>query len=316
MSKSTRNFIIVILAFVLVFALLPSFKNALSGLSEENTDESTAIDESNEESSDIDMESSEEESSEEESSEESTEEETIVRATYELDYMLNPDETSYAVTGFANISGAENGIELVIPSEHDGLPVTVIETDAFGENDNIISVSIPETIKSIGSGAFENCSNLSYIYFNAAEMNDLTVSPFMFSGHGSDGITVLIGNKVARVPNYLFGPNYPGYDHSPHITSVNFEENSICTEIGSGSFYYNMGLNFTAPSSLVKVGSNGLICVGSSTFDFSACREVLTFEGETFAHFYNFTVYVSQEHYKAYRNLPIFSSYQDRIFVK
>lgn len=311
MSKSTKNFIIVILAFVLVFALLPSFKNALSGLSEENTDESTAIDESNEESSDIDM-----ESSEEESSEESTEEETIVRATYELDYMLNPDEASYAVTGFANISGAENGIELVIPSEHDGLPVTVIETDAFNDNDNIISVSIPESIKSIGSAAFENCSNLSYIYFNAAEMNDLNASPFMSSGHGSDGITVLIGNKVARVPNYLFGPNFPGYSYSPHIISVNFEENSICTEIGSGSFYYNQGINFTAPSSLVKVGSAGLTTIGGSTFDFSACREVLTFEGQTISHVINFTVYVSQEHYEAYRNLPIFSVYQNRIIVK
>lgn len=71
MSKSTKNFIIVILAFVLVFTFLPSLRNSFSELNEEKTteeessfettDESTAIDEPNEESSVTDEESSDEE---------------------------------------------------------------------------------------------------------------------------------------------------------------------------------------------------------------------------------------------------------------
>ena len=309
MSKSTRNFIIVILAFVLVFALLPSFKNALSGLSEENTDESSAIDESNEESSDIDM-----ESSEEEGSDESTEEETIVRATYELDYMLNPDEASYAVTGFANISGAENGIELVIPSEHNGLPVTVIEIDAFRENADIVSVSIPETIDSIGDDAFRDCPNISYIYFNAANMRDLTASPFMFSGNR---IVVLIGNKVTRIPNYLFGPNYPSSEYAPRISTVTFEEGSICTEIGTYAFYYHSIGSFVAPSTLLKVGMYGLMGFLPGIYDFTACENVVTFAENDFLSMYSsFTFYVSEEHYFEYKDLPIFALYPNAIVKK
>lgn len=309
MSKSTKNFIIVILALVLVFALLPSFKNALSGLSEENTDESTAVDESNEESSDLDV-----ESSEEESSEESTEEETIVRATYELDYLLNPDETSYAVTGFANISGAENGIELVIPSEHDGLPITVIETDAFRENADIVSISIPETIDSIGDDAFRDCPNISYIYFNAANMRDLTGSPFMFSGNR---IVVLIGNKVTRIPNYLFGPNYPSSEYAPSISTVTFEEGSICTEIGTSAFYYHSIGSFVAPSTLLKVGACGLMGLSGAIYDFTACESVVTFEeNDSLSMYGSFTLYVSEKHYFSYKDLPIFASYQNMIVKK
>ena len=306
MSNSTKNLIIVVLIFVLVFAFFPSLKNTISNL-EETTVETESIEESS---------ITDEESSEEESSEEISEEETVARATYELDYLMNPDGISYAITGFADVSGAEYGIELVIPADHDGIPVTVIEADAFNDNDNIISVSIPESIKSIGSAAFENCSNLSYIYFNAAEMNDMTASPFMFCGNSTTcPIEVVIGNKVTRIPNYLFGPNYPGYSYAPQIKSVTFEENSICTEIGKYAFYYHNIKEFVAPSGLLKVGSYGLMSfMSDAVYDFSACINVVTFDKMDLA-MGGFTIYVPAEHVTEYRTQ--FSGYfMDPVKVK
>ena len=304
MSKSTKNFIIVVLIVVLLFAFFPSLKNTISNL-EETTVETESIEESS---------ITDEESSEEESSEEISEEETVARATYELDYLMNPDGISYAITGFADVSGAEYGIELVIPSEHDGLPVTVIETDAFRENADIVSVSIPETIDSIGHDAFRDCPNMSYIYFNAANMRDLTASPFMFSGNR---IVVLIGNKVTRIPNYLFGPNYPSSEYAPRISTVTFEEGSICTEIGTYAFYYHSIGSFVAPSTLLKVGAFGLMGTSGAIYDFTACESVVTFgENDSLSMYGSFTFYVSEEHYFEYKDLPIFASYQNMIVKK
>lgn len=56
-----------------------------------------------------------------------------------------------------------NSSEVVIPSSINGKAVTVICIDAFSNNNNLISVVIPDTVKEIGSNAFSNCFNLTNI---------------------------------------------------------------------------------------------------------------------------------------------------------
>ena len=53
--------------------------------------------------------------------------------------------------------------DVVIPDTIDSLPVTIIESDAFANNESIESVTIPETVVEIGGWAFENCTNLKEI---------------------------------------------------------------------------------------------------------------------------------------------------------
>lgn len=61
------------------------------------------------------------------------------------------------------VTGVGEETEIVIPSEHDGLPVVAIRGDygngAFARK-NIVSVVIPDSIIEIGQNTFNNCKNL------------------------------------------------------------------------------------------------------------------------------------------------------------
>ena len=47
--------------------------------------------------------------------------------------------------------------EVIIPSRHNGLPVTEISTNAFKKNMRLFEIYIPETIEKIGDYVFQNC---------------------------------------------------------------------------------------------------------------------------------------------------------------
>lgn len=51
--------------------------------------------------------------------------------------------------------------EVIIPSEVDGMPVVAIGEWAFPENDSIVKIVVPDSVKTIGNGAFRNCHNIS-----------------------------------------------------------------------------------------------------------------------------------------------------------
>ncbi len=79
--------------------------------------------------------------------------------TFGLQYTLKSDGTySVAAIGFCTDT------EIYIPKEHNGKPVTSINSRAFYDCDDIILVTIPESITTIGSDAFNGCSYLTDIY--------------------------------------------------------------------------------------------------------------------------------------------------------
>ena len=59
---------------------------------------------------------------------------------------------------------ADDVTEVEIPADVDGYAVTGIAPQAFVDKDNLESVTLPATIKTIGYGAFYSCSNLSDVY--------------------------------------------------------------------------------------------------------------------------------------------------------
>ena len=82
--------------------------------------------------------------------------------------------------------------EVVIPAEYNGMPVTRIGEKAFYDNDLIVSVVLPDTMRIIGDSAFYGCGNLRSI--NLEYVSEVKDSAFY--GAGLTGILVLKADSV------------------------------------------------------------------------------------------------------------------------
>ena len=215
-----------------------------------------------------------------------------------LDFTLNDDCESFSLVGIGTYDSMGELTDLIIPEKHEGLPVTSIGAAAFEGDISLGRVTIPRTVTSIGAAAFSGCTNLAYayipesvtsigesafadcsnlteIYFGAAKMADCASSDGVFAraGASGDGISVVIGKEVEKIPTYLFYGGYPSGSHSSKVTSVEFEEGSVCAEIGDGAFYYCLYLEeFKAPANLERIGNTALY--HGDVLDFSACAQV------------------------------------------
>ena len=137
--------------------------------------------------------------------------------------------------------------------------VTAIKAKAFNNCSEMIQLSIGPDVQMIGNSAFYNCTGLTKIYFNAANMNDCAAGSYIFcyAGQSGTGIEVVIGKDVTRVPAWLFNPQGDNNFNStriPYITSVEFEENSNCKTIGKYAFgYCREMLSLNMPDSITVV---------------------------------------------------------------
>ena len=84
---------------------------------------------------------------------------------YGLAYSLNSDGKGYTVVGMGDCIDKD----LIIPSTHEGLPVTAIGENAFNGNTDITYVLIYRAVTSIGQGAFNLCSSLINVYYNGTK---------------------------------------------------------------------------------------------------------------------------------------------------
>lgn len=76
-----------------------------------------------------------------------------------LEYKLRLDKESYEVWGI----GTATDTEIVIASEYNGMPVTHIYGNSFQNNAYIVSVTVPDSVKTIGNLAFKNCTSLESV---------------------------------------------------------------------------------------------------------------------------------------------------------
>ena len=148
------------------------------------------------------------------------------------------------VTGIYNYAFQGAGLTAInIPNS-----VVTIGESAFADCIGITELTIPEKVTSIRAGAFENCTALTKIYFNATHITKDNINLDTFSGAGSasDGIAVVFGASVEKVPMYLFGHDGAEGKSSPNVKTVTFAEGSTCTDINGESF-----MNCTSLQSIV-----------------------------------------------------------------
>ncbi len=100
----------------------------------------------------------------------------------EASFVYQKEGNSYTITDY---TGKE--MNVVIPREHDGLPVTKIQgeygTGAFARQE-FISITIPDSITEIVQNTFHNCSKLETIQINE-HSNLVKIGNNAFSGNSS-----------------------------------------------------------------------------------------------------------------------------------
>ena len=138
----------------------------------------------------------------------------IRRSSEGLTYSLNSDGNGYTVTGIGTCTDKE----LIIPSEYNAKPVTSIGYKAFSDT-GLTSVTIPDSVTSIGERAFNYCDSLT---------------------------SVTIGDSVTSIGNDAFAG-------CTGLTSITIPDS--VTSIGASAFSGCTGLtSVTIPNSVTSIG--------------------------------------------------------------
>ncbi len=188
-----------------------------------------------------------------------------------------------------------NATELTLPANYKGGNYT-IGANVFKGNTTITSITIPNSITSIGDDAFYNCSGLTSITIP----NSVT-SIGNYALYGCSGLTSIeIPNSVTSIGNHAF-------DGCKGLTSVVIP-NSV-TSIGMQAFYYCSGLtSIVIPNSVTSIGDKAFDgCKGLKT--------VVNLSNLTFSKGSNNNGYVAYYADKVY-NAPNASIEGDYVFGK
>ena len=173
---------------------------------------------------------------------------TVSAATYgDFEYTL---ENNYTCTITKYNGHAAN---VTIPSTIYGNKVCRIRYDSFCDNNNIISVTIPNSVKEIGSSAFANCYSLSSVTFSG---NLKLIEYRAFSNTNLKKVT--IPNSVTEIDDYAFS----GCENLSSLTLSNKLDS-----IGRGAFESCTSLtSVTLPNSLTYL----------DWYPFSGCTSLKT----------------------------------------
>ena len=170
-----------------------------------------------------------------------------------IKYALNEDGVSYSVVGM----GINFNADIEISETYKGLPVTDIGDNAFSDilGKQIRSIKIPETVTSIGWGAFANCKKLESVTipYNVTVIREMTFE-------GCEGLKdVYLGSGVKVIENAAFRncASLEGVFMPREITRIGEYAFSYCESLQSieipASVSYIGEMAFSGCSSLTSV---------------------------------------------------------------
>ena len=148
------------------------------------------------------------------------------------------------IRGFSSLFREEYAFQTVeIPTEIDGLPVTSIGKGAF-RGEQFSSVILPNTLTSIQSGGFSNCSNLSRIEFP----NGLTTIEASAFFNCPNLTEITFPDSLTSIGNRAFG--------SSGLKEVHIPETIL--EFGDDIFFHCLDLEIATLPENMTVIPNGI----------------------------------------------------------
>jgi len=199
----------------------------------------------------------------------------------------------YAVTGHAG----EISAEIVIPEELNDCPVKTIEENAFRNCENLSSISISNSVTSIGTKAFWYCSNLTtivlgsqlttigdYAFDRCSSLSSIEIpnsvtslGSFAFASCGLTSVT--IGNGIMN----LKGGTFYGCRSLATISipnSVTSIEDATYSYMSSDNSWQNGSFGvFSDCSGLTSVTiPNSVMTIGSNAF--TGCGQLIMFTSQ------------------------------------
>jgi len=145
-----------------------------------------------------------------------------------LEFILVDNDTAYSV-----LNGTASGA-VTIPAFHNNLPVTTIADDAFRYS-YLTSITIPNSVTSIGISAFTSCTSLTSItipdsvtsigdmaFFNCTGLTSITI-PSSVTSIGNEVFTSCISLTSVTIPDSVTSIGYNPFVNCSNLTDITVE---------------------------------------------------------------------------------------------
>jgi hypothetical protein len=162
------------------------------------------------------------------------------RLTYQ--YFVEKGFQYVAFVSSNDYSGSVTTIDTLVNNNGHQYPVIAIEGEAFKDCTGLTSITIPNSVTSIGYRAFQNCTRLTSVTI-----------PNSVEEIGSSAFSNCISLTSITIPERVSSINYHTFGSCKNLTSITIPES--VTSIGEGAFAGCTSLtSITIPKSVTSIG--------------------------------------------------------------